>query len=602
MSDNTKRKKTFEFFSLFKKFYTSRSISTQLFLTIVLIFGSFFALQTLLNNSFFKRYYAEREFDRIHADLIQYIEDINNADSSDYYDEIYNFTTENNAYSIIVDGRNTIISSSYSNYTIKIKDDSSDDEYIFLVPNNNYEYTSGESIDVILYEYSGIYSPVAIYTSTGTSIFISDIDCSNESCVPATETLSATIVDIYKPANLNYLFDENVLVQLELSKLDSGAINRDDYLYDTGLPNIEGSWYKSTDGTIDTLVFIHELDWNYIVTIVPIVDTNDIINIISAYNYYVYLTAIAIIFIWSFRLSNLLSKPIQNIELVAKEIAQLNFNAEAHEYNNRENESLSKSINLISKNLKETLETINTKNTELTNLYEEQSKQVSLKKQLVSSISHELKTPLMIMQVTIQGILDGIIEQEDEDKELNNVLEEISKSSNMIQDMLQIYRLDDAHSTLDISRFNLSETVHFFVNDFENAIKKYNFDIDVNIQDEVYIEADLKLVKRVISNYLTNAIKYTPINGIIYLEVSEKDDYIYFELTNYGININEDEIKKIWLPFYRIEQDDATRLKNKGSGIGLYLVSEILKAHEADFGIENVKNGIKAYFKMNKKN
>ncbi len=588
------------FFNIFKKLYTSRSIATQLFLTIVLIFGSFFALQTLLNNSFFKNYYAEREFDRIHSNLINYIDDINEADSSDYYNKIYDFTTENNAYSVIVSGRNTLISSSFSNYTLKITDEF-DNEYIFLVPNNDYEYTMGESINVILYEYSGIYSPVEIHTSTGTPIYISDIDCNDESCTPTNDTLSATIVEINKPTNLNYLFDENVLVQLELSKLDSGAVDKNDYSYDTGLPEIEGYWYKSTDGTIDTLVFIHSLNWNYIVTIVPIVDTNDIINIISQYNYYVYITAIAVIFIWSFRLSNLLSKPIQNIELVAREIAQLNFNVEAHEYNNRENESLSRSINLISRNLKETLETVNTKNLELTNLYEAQSKQVSLKKQLVSSISHELKTPLMIMQVTIQAILDGIIEQQDEDRELHNVLEEISKSSNMIQDMLQIYRLDDAHSTLEITRFDLSETVHFFINDFENAIKKYNFDVDINIQDEVYVEADLKLIKRVISNYLTNAIKYTPINGKIYLEVSEKEDAVYFELTNYGVKIDKHEIEKIWLPFYRIEQDDATRLKNKGSGIGLYLVSEILKAHEADFGIQNVKNGIKAYFSINKK-
>ena len=108
------------------------------------------------------------------------------------------------------------------------------------------------------------------------------------------------------------------------------------------------------------------------------------------------MTAIVILFLWSFRLSSIISKPVQNIELVAKEIANLNFNVEAHEYSNRENASLTRSINLISRNLKETLETINNRNEEMTSLYDAQTKQVTLKKQLVSSISHELKTPLMI--------------------------------------------------------------------------------------------------------------------------------------------------------------------------------------------------------------
>ena len=87
----------------------------------------------------------------------------------------------------------------------------------------------------------------------------------------------------------------------------------------------------------------------------------------------------------------------------------------------------------------------------------------------------------------------------------------------------------------------------------------------------------------------------------IYIEVSESKNHVYFELTNYGTKIVEDEIEKIWLPFYRLEQGTDVKLKTKGSGIGLYLVSEILKAHEADFGIKNIKNGVKAYFKMRKR-
>ena len=592
---STFKKKVKSIVSFIPRYYRKLSISTQLLVTFILIFISFFILQTFLNSAFFRRYYTESEFQRINSDLLEFVDGMN-AEDDNYYDQMFDFTSENNAYVVITTPQYRILGSSATSYTVTIEDSTSSLLFTFLVPNSDYEYTKDESLTINMYPYNDdLYTPSTINNVYG-ELYSEEFPCSEDDCV----TISGIITNITKPDNLNYFFEDNGLVTHELTKLNSGAITIDDYKYDTG--TFPGYWYKSTDGPVDTIVFVHYLSWNRIVTVIPIANTNDVINIISNYNYYAYLTAIVIIIIWSFRMSATLSKPIQNIEGVVREIAQLNFDEEAHEYTNKESESLSNSINLISRNLKETLETLNTKNQELTELYDKQSMQVSLKKQLVSSISHELKTPLMIMQVTIQGILDGIIEREDEEKELNNVIQEINKSSIMIQDMLQIYRLDDANTQLELCEFDLSKTVKFFIDDFENAIKKYGFDVDVNIQDEVYVEADHKLIKRVISNFLTNAIKYTPLNDNIYIEVSETNEFVYFELTNYGTTINDSEIDKIWLPFYRLEQESTVRIKTKGSGIGLYLVSEILKAHEAEYNISNIKNGVKAYFKIYKKN
>jgi len=576
----------------------ARSISTQLIITISLIFLSFFALQSILNVSFFRNFFTTQDFDRIHESLIEYVTEMNNEDSTNYYDYIYNFTSENNAYSVIVDGKFHILQTSVTDYSITFADNSTTNLYNVLILSNDVTYTENDVLTITLYPFNDDFYNPAIIEKNSQILYNSEVTCGSDGIVCTTVT--GTIMSVNKPNNLNYMFDDNKIVQTEIEKLINKTIDIDDYTYESG--SISGSWYRSTDGPVDTMVFVHNLKtWNYIVTIVPVVNTNDVIDIVNSYNYYVYATAIVIIFIWSFRLSSIISKPIQNIELVAREIAQLNFNVEAHEYNNRENQSLSNSINLIARNLRTTLETLSTKNTELMTLYEDQSKQVSLKKQLVSSISHELKTPLMIMQVTIQGIIDDIIPKEDQFKELNNVLEEINKSSLMIQDMLQIYRLDDANSQLEISEFDLSQTTTYFLNDFENAIRQYKLKVDMNIMEKVLVEGDEKLIKRVISNFLTNAIKYTPVGGDIYVEVSEKKELIYFELTNYGTTIAPEDIEKIWLPFYRISREDPNPIKTKGSGIGLYLVSEILKAHNADFGIRNVKNGVKAYFYMNKK-
>lgn len=565
-------------------------MSTQLIITIVLLFSSFFLLQSLLNSQFFAQYYTQQEFNDIHADLITYIEDMN-EDDSDHYDIMYEFTSNTNAFTVVTSSDFRAFSSSEANYTIIVQDSTTSDFYTVLVPDNSYEYTVDENISLLVYEYStGIYSPASINTTT--SIYNNSGVCSPGFCT----AVNGKVTDVNKPNNLNYVFDDNTVVNYELLKLSGDSIDLTKHEYEYGY------WYTSKDGAFDTLIFVHELEWDYIVTIIPIENPENIISIISNYNYYVYMTAIAILFLWSFRLSSIITKPIKNIELVTKEIANLNFNVEAHEYNNRENASLTRSINLISSNLKETLETINKRNEEVTKLYDDQTKQVTLKKQLVSSISHELKTPLMIMQVTIQGILDGVIPNEDQEEELNNVVQEINKSSIMIQDMLQIYRLDDAQSELEISEFSLSNCVHLFVDDFDAIIKQHNLIIKLDVTEDVYIEADNKLIKRVLSNFFTNAIKYTPENEEIEITISETKDQAYFELTNYGAKIDPANLENIWMPFFRGEETSTNdRLKTKGTGIGLYLVSEILKAHNCKFGIENVENGVKSYFYINKK-
>lgn len=577
-------------FKYISNIFHARSMSTQLIITIVLLFSSFFILQSVLNSQFFARFYTQQEFNNIHTDLIEYVDSMNEPDA-DYYDLMYDFTTNENAYTVLTSGDFRPYISSDTNFSITVKDSTNNEVYQVLVPNNTYDYSIGENIAMSLYVYNEeFYSPATINTTQ--NIYNNSSICTHEPCI----TVNGLITEINKPNNLNYMFADNNIVNQELIKLSGNFIDIGAYEYEYGY------WYKSVDGPIDTLIFIHELEWDYIVTIIPIENPLDIIGIVSTYNYYVYMTAIAILFLWSFRFSSIITKPVQNIELVAKEISNLNFNVEAHEYNNRENASLTRSINLISRNLKETLETLNNRNQEMTKLYDDQTKQVTLKKQLVSSISHELKTPLMIMQVTIQGILDGVIPKEEQEDELLNVVEEINKSSIMIQDMLQIYRLDDAQSELEISEFSLSNCINVFIDEFDSIIKSNNLKINLNIKENVMIEADNKLIKRVISNFFTNAIKYTPENQQIDILISESKDQAYFELVNHGATINPDNLENIWMPFFRDEKaNKSNRLKTKGTGIGLYLVSEILKAHNCKFGIENVEKGVKSYFYINKK-
>ncbi|MFW6318936.1 MAG: ATP-binding protein [Bacillota bacterium] len=567
-----------------KHLYSQLSLATQIILTIILVFISFFVLQLILNSIFFRNFYTNREIDQFKEKLTILNETLDAATEDNHFYHLQDFSTREHALIIYLE----------DDLTLSLEDNN---VYYITISDNN---DTGNLYDVILYNYDNTLNVddtiSAAITKISTNYYIfnhyvtSHTERDLSACLDSCININGTISSINEPTNINYLYTTNPSVYYEIESaqerfnIEALPVDNEIISYHSDLAN-------------NSVVFLSQTAQNqYIMTIVKLQNTESIVSIVSSYQNYVYLTAVVIIILWSFRIGTIVSKPIKHVETVAKEISQLNFNVEANEFQNKEAASLSNSINAMAKNLSETIDTINAKNDELTHLYEEQTKQVNVKKQLVSSISHELKTPLMIMQVTIQGILDSIIPEKDYKKELANLLEDINKSSAMIQDMLQIYRLEDKENPLELTKVNLTEVTQLYLEDFNHFISQYNLSLETDMNEKLNILADEKLINRVISNYITNAIKYTPENHTISIKITKQNDLVHFSVFNDGAHINKDDLKNIWMPFYRIETQLDDRLSSKGSGVGLYLVSEILKNHNFEFGIKNKNTGVYAYF------
>ena len=165
----------------------------------------------------------------------------------------------------------------------------------------------------------------------------------------------------------------------------------------------------------------------------------------------------------------------------------------------------------------------------------------------------------------------------------------------MIQDLLQIYRLDDKEVLLDQVEFNIRLEISSLLQEFDQLIRKQELVIQYD-KKNAFLEADKSLINRVLSNFLTNALKYTPKGEKIEINTINTSSHTCIEIINHGVNIPNSELDNIWLPFYRGSQTNHTDKKQSGSGIGLYLVKEILKAHNADFGIKNQDNACLAFF------
>lgn len=567
-------------FKKLKNLYYQRSLTTQIIIVIMFVFATFFILQFTLNVLFFPGYFTEREIESFETNLTRYIDRLEETDEEDYYEIIYNFTSNNNATSVILGPNFRIIESTPNQYTITARDSETRIPYDILLT-DNIRFQPLDSIQATLTPLDNT-DYYVLSKLVRNNLTVIDQSC-NYQCIE----IDATIEAINKPNHLNYIFGQHQRVQIEANRLSNEFLDNNVY---------ESGWrYQSSEGPIDLMVYVNRIEWDYVLTIVPIQNTNNIINILETYQNYVYLTALVVVLLWSFRIANVASKPIKKIEKVAEEIANLNFEVQSSEFRNKEATSLSKSINLIASNLNSTLNTLNRKNNELLELYKAQSEEVDLKKRLVSTISHELKTPLMIIQVTIQALMDGVIDKEQLDEELKNILTEVNKSSIMIQDLLQIYRLDSSETKLDKSLIDVSDLVQRTIESFKPMIKQYHFNIVVNVEKNLMIKADLKLMDRVMSNFMTNAIKYTKTGETILFNAYNRNAQTHIEIINHGARLSDNHIHHLWMPFYRVEQEGDNRLSSKGSGVGLYLVSEILKAHQFDYGLKNIDDGVMAY-------
>lgn len=564
-----------------RNYYYRQSLTAQIILLIILVFSTFFIIQLMLNRTFFPSFYRQRELNSNEAVFLQYVEELESITDQRYFDLQFAYATDFNMTSILLDSDFRFIRSTPNRLTIRILNQNNES---YTVEVNDY-FNINENETVV-----GVITPLPEENYIFTSLFLNDETLISGPCFDECISINGRVTSVNVPNNLNYLFRTYPRIQREQARLSEEFLNAHTH---------RSGWrFPSADGPLNIMVYVYPLGDNYVMAVFPIEDTDAIVAILALYQNIVYASALLVILLWSFRIGKVASEPIRNVESVAREISKLNFDAEAIEFKSKEATSLSKSINQISRNLRSALTTLNQNNQELMELYREQSDQVDLKKRLVSSISHELKTPLMIIQVTIQGILDGIVPEGDVDKEFNTIMQEINKSTLMIQDLLQIYRLDSKETELKWEQVNLSQMALGLGREFNALIKKFKFTYIESIEENVIIKADSHLMQRVLSNFMTNAIKYTPIEETIAIDVFKKQQNVHFELTNYGVSIPENQINNLWTPFYRLDERPVDQDALKGSGIGLYLVSEVLKAHHFDFGIENIPGGVKAYIRI----
>lgn len=301
----------------------------------------------------------------------------------------------------------------------------------------------------------------------------------------------------------------------------------------------------------------------------------------------------------AFIYAKLISIPLIKINNVAEKMSRLNFNETCEVSTNDELGNLASTLNFLSRKLKKSLEDLKDKNKTLEKEIEIERKTEKLRKDFITGVSHELKTPIGIIEGYAEGLKEGIVKGKEADIYLETILDEAKKMSNLVSNMLELSKLESGTVKLNYESFNILRMIQSQIKLQSLNLEKKN--LTVHISDEfsyIYVLGDIFNIQLVISNLIINAIKYTPSNNYINVFFNDIDNKYEICIENIGAHIDDAELNNIFAKFYRI--DKSRNRDERSNGLGLSVVKNILELHKSDYNINNTKDGVIFKFTLKK--
>ena len=361
---------------------------------------------------------------------------------------------------------------------------------------------------------------------------------------------------------------------------------------------------KDTETSANYILLSGKLDNGYGVYIrIPISSIQESVRISNRFLYLIagiviIVGGIAIIYI-----SKTFSSPISELNNIAKKMANLDF---SHKYavtdDDDEINELGESINMMSEKLETTINQLRSTNIELERDIEKKSKIDEMRKSFISDVSHELKTPIAL----IQGYSEGLLENVNDDPESRKfyaevILDETNKMDKMVRQLIELTKLEYEKREFNNRTFNIVELEKEIVRTSKVMIDEKQTEVIFETPDKIDVFADDMYLSQIITNYLTNAIKHVKdIDGEKYIKITnvvlQDKQKARVTVFNTGENISEENLNRIWNRFFKA--DEARNRDDGGSGIGLSIVRAIMNNYGNDYGVKNKTKGVEFYFEV----
>ena len=296
-------------------------------------------------------------------------------------------------------------------------------------------------------------------------------------------------------------------------------------------------------------------------------------------------------------ISGKITKPIKELTEISERMIHLDFEAKYTGKSKTEIALLGQNINELSCTLEQTISELKSANNELQRDIEKKNKIDEMRKEFLSNVSHELKTPIALIQGYAEGLKEGISDDEESrDFYCEVIMDEASKMNNMVKKLLTLNQLEFGNDNVTMERFDIVSLIKNYLQSAEILCRQKDVKVIMKEYQPIYVWADEFMVEEVFGNYFSNAMNHVADDKVIDVKLLVKEKTVRISVFNTGEPIPEESISHIWEKFYKV--DKARTREYGGSGVGLSIVKAIMDALNREYGVENYNNGVEFWFEL----
>ena len=299
-------------------------------------------------------------------------------------------------------------------------------------------------------------------------------------------------------------------------------------------------------------------------------------------------------------ISKRITEPILQLAGISRKMSELDFETRYEGKEKNEIGILGNNINEMAEKLKQAISELKTANNELQRDIEQKTKVDEMRKEFLSNVSHELKTPIAL----IQGYAEGLQECINDDAQSREfycevIMDEAGKMNRMVKKLLTLNQLEFGDQKVVMERFDIIALIDSILSASVLMAEQKGVTVRMDKMDPVYVWADEFDIEEVFTNYFSNALNHVDFEKVIEVKVRKEDTKVRVSVFNTGKQIPEEDIDRIWDKFYKV--DKARTREYGGSGIGLSIVKAIMDALHQPFGVKNWDNGVEFWFELDSK-
>lgn len=323
----------------------------------------------------------------------------------------------------------------------------------------------------------------------------------------------------------------------------------------------------------------------YIFAMTSLQPVDEAISVSRQFYPYFFGFSILCVIVLAFVLSKWLAKPLLYVNKITRKIANMDFTEKLPVHSSDEIGQLSQNINHLSSQMEAYID-------QLKQDLDKEKKLENIRKEFIAGVSHELKTPLAVMKSGLSILKDGIAAEKREHY-FQAMEDEIQRTDLLIVNMLDLAKFESGTYKPEMAPFEIDKAITEVCGSLNEQIKEKNLSLTLKLCSQMVIGHE-GLVSRVITNLISNAIRHTEDGHEIVIDVRCNGKTAEISVENQGNLLSEEDRKKIWDQFYRVE----ARTSKAGTGLGLSISKEILELHHADYGVENTKEGLRFFFSL----